>query len=81
MSLTRAILVVIALGIPATVLSAPAPEPAAEANVRNARPEPDRPADPVLVSTAGDDGCSRVRRKLWVEGDGWIVRRVSLCRY
>jgi hypothetical protein len=24
--------------------------------------------------------CTRVRRRLWVEGEGWIVRRVSLCR-
>jgi hypothetical protein len=23
--------------------------------------------------------CPRVRRRLWVEGEGWIVRRVSSC--
>lgn len=24
-------------------------------------------------------GCTRVRRRLWVEGEGWIVRRVTTC--
>ena len=29
-----------------------------------------------------DDGgtCSRIRRRLWVEGEGWIVRRITTCR-
>lgn len=29
---------------------------------------------------AADEGCFRARRKLWVEGEGWIVRRVATCR-
>lgn len=29
---------------------------------------------------AEDEGCFRARRKLWVEGEGWIVRRVATCR-
>jgi hypothetical protein len=81
MPLTKAILVVVALGMPSAALAAPAPEQASGSKVRSSQSEPDRRSDPVLVSTANDDGCSRVRRKLWVEGDGWIVRRVSLCRY
>jgi len=24
-------------------------------------------------------GCQRARRKLWVDGEGWIVRRVTVC--
>jgi len=24
--------------------------------------------------------CAHVRRKLWVERDGWIIKRVALCR-
>lgn len=24
-------------------------------------------------------GCLRSRKKLWVDGDGWIVRRVTVC--
>lgn len=27
----------------------------------------------------GGPGCQRLRRKLWVDGEGWIVRRVTLC--
>ena len=42
-------------------------------------------ADPVttssLAKTATDEDtfCSRPRRRLWVEGEGWVVRRVSAC--
>jgi hypothetical protein len=80
MSLTRAILVAAVLGVPSAALAAQEPGPARGADVQKSRTEPGRHADPVLASTT-DEGCSRVRRKLWVEGDGWIVRRVSLCRY
>lgn len=24
--------------------------------------------------------CTKVRRRLWVEGEGWVVRRVGHCR-
>jgi hypothetical protein len=33
-----------------------------------------------LVVAASDTGCPRIRRRLWVEGEGWIVRRVALCQ-
>jgi hypothetical protein len=42
-------------------------------------------ADPAttssLAKTAIDEepACSRPRRRLWVEGEGWVVRRVSAC--
>lgn len=29
---------------------------------------------------ADEEGCFQSRKKLWVEGEGWIVRRVSTCR-
>ncbi|WP_342353999.1 hypothetical protein [Methylobacterium soli] len=36
------------------------------------------------VAEAEDEGdtanCSRSRRRLWVEGEGWIVRRITTCR-
>jgi hypothetical protein len=41
----------------------------------------ERKESPVL-SPASDmpaAPCPRVRRRLWVEGEGWIVRRVSSC--
>lgn len=37
----------------------------------------------VAAMTEGDDdltNCSRTRRRLWVDGEGWIVRRVTTCR-
>jgi hypothetical protein len=27
-----------------------------------------------------DAGCHRARKRLWVDGEGWIVRRVTTCR-
>jgi hypothetical protein len=42
-------------------------------------------ADPATTSsiskTASDEqpACDRPRRRLWVEGEGWVVRRVSAC--
>ena len=42
-------------------------------------------ADPAttssLAKTAIDEepACSRPRRRLWLEGEGWVVRRVSAC--
>jgi len=38
---------------------------------------------PVAAVTESEDdatNCSRARRRLWVEGEGWIVRRVTTCR-
>lgn len=35
-------------------------------------------------ATAMDDEdsatCSKSRKRLWVEGEGWIVRRITICR-
>lgn len=27
----------------------------------------------------GSPGCQRTRKRLWVDGEGWIVRRVTVC--
>ncbi|WP_244476989.1 hypothetical protein [Methylobacterium sp. Leaf117] len=38
---------------------------------------------PVAAVTESEDeavNCSRSRRRLWIEGEGWIVRRVTTCR-
>ncbi|WP_244480165.1 hypothetical protein [Methylobacterium sp. Leaf465] len=38
---------------------------------------------PVAAVTESEDesvNCSRSRKRLWVEGEGWIVRRVTTCR-
>jgi hypothetical protein len=32
------------------------------------------------VTATSDAACPRTRRKLWVESEGWVVRRVAVCR-
>ena len=34
------------------------------------------------IVEAEDDAanCTRSRRRLWVDGEGWIVRRITICR-
>jgi len=36
---------------------------------------------PVAVE-AEDDGanCVKPRKRLWIEGEGWVVRKVTICR-
>jgi hypothetical protein len=41
--------------------------------------ETDGPAATGSTKPAEGAGCLRSRRKLWVDGEGWIVRRVTLC--
>lgn len=33
----------------------------------------------IRAAEEGGAGCQRARRKLWVDGEGWIVRRVTVC--
>jgi len=33
----------------------------------------------IQTSEAEDVNCNRSRKRLWVEGEGWIVRRVTTC--
>lgn len=36
---------------------------------------------PAAVVERDDDAiCSRARRRLWIEGEGWVVRRITTCR-
>lgn len=37
---------------------------------------------PALTVESTDDmtNCNRARRRLWVDGEGWIVRRITTCR-
>jgi hypothetical protein len=39
------------------------------------------PATTGSVAPAADEdaNCTRSRRRLWVEGEGWVVRRVTTC--
>lgn len=42
-------------------------------------------ASPQVHATVNADrddeaSCSRARRRLWIEGEGWVVRRITTCR-
>jgi hypothetical protein len=56
--------------------------PAADLKPASAKLAQAEPAVTGSVSKApGDEqpGCDRARRRLWIEGEGWVVRRVSTC--
>jgi hypothetical protein len=50
-------------------VAAKAPAPVAEPKAAYTKAGPDE-----------DAGCFSARRKLFVDGEGWIVRRVTTCR-
>ena len=64
--------------------SAPAGAPTAEAvsstrdKVSAAAKEPETTGS-VQPAANGDVACARSRKRLFVEGEGWIVRRVTIC--
>ncbi|MDP4024967.1 hypothetical protein Q8W71_20265 [Methylobacterium sp. NEAU 140] len=49
---------------------------------RAAKPaEAPSPIQPVAaVEHEEPTTCSRIRRRLWIENEGWIVRRITTCR-
>ena len=39
------------------------------------------PVRPAAASEPEEDTtCSRARKRLWIEGEGWVVRRITTCR-
>jgi hypothetical protein len=54
--------------------SAAAPVAATQAAVK----EPETTGSVEKASTL-EPNCAQSRRRLWVEGEGWIVRRVTTC--
>ncbi|MEE7447231.1 hypothetical protein MRF4_05080 [Methylobacterium radiotolerans] len=61
------------LALPLAAQAANAP---AETKVAEANPQ----VHPVSVERDDDVTCSRARRRLWIEGEGWVVRRITTCR-
>lgn len=47
---------------------------------------PSKVADAIQVSPVAavdseeDANCSTARKRLWVESEGWVVRKVTICR-
>lgn len=63
------------------VLAAPTADRGARqvAEAAQVRPVSDvRPAEAEAEEESAN--CSKLRRRLWIEGEGWIVRRVTICR-
>jgi hypothetical protein len=59
-----------------------AAHPAADLKAASAKLAQAEPAATGSLSKAPADeqpGCDRARRRLWIEGEGWVVRRVSTC--
>ncbi|WP_430911162.1 hypothetical protein [Methylobacterium sp. sgz302541] len=69
-------LLLIGLAAPASAASAPEERPVKMAEAAR--------VDPALAPAQEADGegyaCNKARRRLWVEGEGWVVRRVTTCR-
>ena len=55
--------------------TAAAPVVATQAAVK----EPETTGATEKASNTLEPNCSQSRRRLWVEGEGWIVRRVTTC--
>ena len=66
----------LAAGLPAAALAAPVSD-RSPARIAQAAPTTRAAASPGEEDAAA---CSRLRRRLWVEGEGWVVRRVTTCR-
>jgi hypothetical protein len=49
-----------------------------ETKVAEAAPSQVHPV--AAVERDDDASCSRARRRLWIEGEGWVVRRITTCR-
>jgi len=67
-------------GVPIQAAAAPAVDKApAKAQVR---PPARDVATTASASTeeADDANCTTARKRLWLDGEGWIVRRVTTCR-
>jgi hypothetical protein len=75
---------ILAVGLtPAAAASAKVkvPKSAPTAYASSTAPAVAEPAETASVGRAATKPsyCQTSRRKLWVEGDGWIVRRVTTC--
>lgn len=80
------------LALAPSALSAPVPSKADLAATSQPARRPVTAAEPVQTTSLAsatqaataarepDAECQRLRRKLWLEDEGWVVRRVSVCR-
>ncbi len=69
------------LGSPAAAAgpAVKAAKPVAEAQMTQSAAVKDAETTSSVEAPSGDPGCQRPRKRLWVEGEGWVVRRVTVC--
>ncbi|MCJ2096098.1 MULTISPECIES: hypothetical protein [unclassified Methylobacterium] len=67
-----------ALLLLASLANAQAAPGATETKVAEAAPPQVHPV--AAVERDDEASCSRARRRLWIEGEGWVVRRITTCR-
>lgn len=68
------------LGPPAYAAQPRAQGPSSTAMAVTAKVAQAEPASAAKTLSDEDPTCSRARKRLWVDGEGWIVRRVTTCR-
>ena len=71
-----------ALPVPAEAAGAPAVRAKTTTTTVAATPAADKEPETtgtVDKATTLEPNCAQARRRLWVEGEGWIVRRVTTC--
>lgn len=73
-TVTAAVGALLLLAAPSVAQAAP---PAAAAKVAEGAPQIQSAA---AIERDEDPTCSRARRRLWIEGEGWVVRRIKTCR-
>ncbi|AIQ88688.1 MULTISPECIES: hypothetical protein [Methylobacterium] len=64
----------------AALLLMPLAAQAAPTPVETKVAEADPQVHGATVERDDDVTCSRARRRLWIEGEGWVVRRITTCR-
>ncbi len=61
----------------APALAAP---PASRSTTQVAEAAPVSQTTATAESEEDSANCNKQRRRLWIEGEGWLVRRVTICR-
>ncbi|GJD95424.1 hypothetical protein [Methylobacterium iners] len=70
---SRLAIALVALALPLAAAAEPAPrKPTAVASGVKA-------TNPTWTSAEPEPSCHRSRRKLWQDGEGWVVKTVTVC--
>ena len=70
----------LALSVSPEALAAGKAKPEAKPPLQAAAPAAAAEKPGTAWTAAEPDHCARARRKLWQEGEGWIVKTITVCR-